>query len=298
MSAGLAITPLPVVGDDVAAVEKLVRDAAAIDGFSAINEAAHLHLHHPRPQVRHLLAWLDARLVGYAQLEEAPSGEDVDTGQLVVDPAYRGRGIGAGLLDCLLGLSKRRLQIWAMADTPAARTLAASRSLLRHRELLIMKRSLIEPLPESPAPDGVTIRAFRMGTDEAAWLALNARAFAGHPEQGRLDRTDLEERMSEPWFDPDGFLVAERSGVLIGFHWTKQQPDRLGEVYVLGVDPQAAGGGVGKALLIAGLRHLRARGNTEVELYVESDHRTAVGLYARAGFTESSRDVLYRQPVA
>lgn len=296
MSEGLAITPVAVVGEHVSAVEQLIADAAKIDGFAALNEAAQLHLRHPRPTVRHLLAWLDQTLVGYAQLEEPlPLAGDVDTGQLVVAPEHRRGGVGTGLLDCLLALSHRGLQIWAMGDTPAAAALAARHDMWRQRELLIMKRALVDPVPEPRLPDGVTIRTFRVGSDEDAWLALNARAFAGHPEQGRLDRADLEERMAEPWFDADGFLLAERAGALIGFHWTKQQPDRLGEVYVLGVDPGASGGGVGKALLLAGLRYLRSRGNSEVELYVESDHATAVGLYRRAGFTEASRDVLYRQ---
>ncbi len=62
---------------------------------------------------------------------------------------------------------------------------------------------------------------------------------------------------------------------------------------MIGVDPDAAGGGLGKALLYAGLRHLRSAGDTDVELYVESDHPTAIGLYRGAGFTERSRDVLY-----
>ena len=77
-------------------------------------------------------------------------------------------------------------------------------------------------------------------------------------------------------------------------YFGKVATDQLGEVYVIGVDPAAAGGGLGKALLGAGLTYLRSRGNSRVELYVESDHPTAIGLYLGAGFSESSRDALYR----
>ena len=133
----------------------------------------------------------------------------------------------------------------------------------------------------------------RIGFDEADWLAVNARAFADHPEQGRITRADLDERMAEPWFDPAGFLIGERDGRMIGFHWTKEHPGGLGEVYVLGVDPEAGRGGVGRALLLAGLRHLRTEGDTEVELYVEADHAGPVALYTRAGFEIRGRDVLY-----
>ncbi|MFP5283522.1 MAG: GNAT family N-acetyltransferase, partial [Actinomycetes bacterium] len=194
-------------------------------------------------------------------------------------------------------------------------------------------RSLSAPIPPATLPDGVRIRAFRPGQDEDAWLRLNARAFASHPEQGALSATDLAERMAEPWFDPAGFLLAERAdpggvggvvppavrgargvggvvppdvrgargvgGVvppttLLGFHWTKEHGDGLGEVYVLGVDPEAGGGGLGRALLTAGLHHLADRGNTTVQLYVEADSR-AVRLYTAHGFTVASRDVMYAQ---
>ena len=69
--------------------------------------------------------------------------------------------------------------------------------------------------------------------------------------------------MAEDWFDPAGFFVAvDATTAVVGFHWTKQHADRLGEVYVLGVAPDAAGRGLGKALLLTGLRHLRDVGNT------------------------------------
>jgi mycothiol synthase len=164
------------------------------------------------------------------------------------------------------------------------------------RQLNIMQRSLTTPWPTPSTPPGVTIRAFRPGADDQEWLAVNARAFASHPEQGKLTQADLDERMAEPWFDPAGFLVADRGGALVGYHWTKQHDHRLGEVYVLGVDPDSGGGGLGKALLAAGLRSLRERGSTSVELYVEADHPRAIGLYESYGFVLASRDVMYVHP--
>ena len=107
---------------------------------------------------------------------------------------------------------------------------------------------------------------------------------------------ELDERMAEDWFDPHGFFLAVRGPQVIGFHWTKQHQDQLGEVYVLGVDPSAGGGGLGKVLLARGLTHLQQAGNTEVVLYVEADHERAVGLYRGYGFRVASRDVMYEQP--
>jgi mycothiol synthase len=292
MPRALTIDVVDDVGMERSAVEALAERSAPAGHPSALNEAGLLNLRHQREDVRHLLGRTNGDLVGYAQLELGPA---LDTGQLMVAPEARRGGVGGALLAALLERAEHPLQLWALGDPPAAAVLARESGLERVRALSIMTRALDDDLPGIPPPPGVTIRAFVPGTDENAWLAVNARAFADHPEQGRISGADLAERMAEPWFDPAGFLLAERDGRVIGFHWTKQQAGRLGEVYVIGVDPDAGGGGVGRALLFAGLRHLRERGNTEVELYVESDHERAIRLYTSAGFTESSRDVLYRQ---
>ena len=96
------------------------------------------------------------------------------------------------------------------------------------------------------------------GRDEEAWLALSADVFAEHPEQGRLTRLDLDRRMSEPWFDPAGFLLAERGAELVGYHWTKvhggsadhHDHEPLGEVYVVGVARSERGTGLGRQVLV------------------------------------------------
>ena len=287
------VTPLSTAAlsaEQADAVRRLATAAAATDGVEPLNEAALLRLRHERPSVVHLLIHLDRTLAGYAQLENAP---DASVGQLVVDPRYRRRGIARQLVTALLARADHPLQVWAVGDSPAAHALAAGAGLVARRTLLIMKRELGDDLPEPKVPAGLTIRTFRPGQDENAWLAVNAAAFADHPEQGSITRDDLDDRMAEPWFDPDGFFVATRGDDLLGFHWTKQHQDHLGEVYVLGVGPDAAGRGLGKALLLTGLRHLRDRGNTTVELYVEADNPGAVGLYRAYGFTPASRDVMY-----
>jgi mycothiol synthase len=187
------------------------------------------------------------------------------------------------------------LRVWAMGDTPAARALAAAAGMTPQRELLIMERRLDDELPDPVVPAGVQIRTFAPGKDEQEWLRVNAAAFAHHPEQALIDRDDLADRMAEPWFDPAGFFVATINDTMVGFHWTKQHQDQLGEVYVLGVAPSAAGRGLGKALLLTGLRSLKRRGSTRVELYVEADHRIAIELYLTYGFVTVNRDVMYAQ---
>jgi mycothiol synthase len=173
-----------------------------------------------------------------------------------------------------------------------------SRGFVRARELFQLRRPLDDdhPLPaDPPLADGVRIRPFEPGRDDDAWLAVNAAAFASHPEQGRWTHADLAARMAEPWFDPGGFLLAERDGALLGYHWTKVHSDGAGEVYVLGISPAAQGLGLGSALLIRGLRLMADRGASVVLLYVDGDNKTALRLYERAGFVEHDLDVQWRR---
>jgi mycothiol synthase len=161
-----------------------------------------------------------------------------------------------------------------------------------------MRLRLDEQLRAPMAPQGVTLRGFVPGQDEDAFLRVNAAAFAGHPEQGSWTRTDIEARKAEEWFDPEGLLLAERDGVLIGFHFTKRHATGVGEVYVLGVDPSARGLGLGHVLLIAGLVHLRRRGVGSVLLYVDEDNATARELYLRQGFLDVDRDIQWQRDEA
>jgi mycothiol synthase len=172
-----------------------------------------------------------------------------------------------------------------------------------------MRRELagVDPDPRPRLPDDVVVAPFRPGRDEDAWLRVNGRAFAWHPEQGRMSREDLLLREAEAWFDPAGFLLAWRGdpdddGTLLGFHWTKVHPagdagdDAVGEVYVLGVDPDAQGMRLGAALTDLGLAHLRSRGLRSVLLYTEESNTAAVRLYEARGFTRYAVDVQWRSP--
>ncbi|SCK50237.1 mycothiol synthase [Streptomyces sp. WMMB 714] len=280
--------------------QSLLDEAARNDGQAPLSEQGWLHLRGgPRPGVRHLLLREDGLLVGYAQLEDTDPVEP-PTGELAVHPAYRGRGHGRRLGQALLRESGKRLRVWAHGGHPAARHLAQALGLTLFRELRQMRRPLTgastPALAEPVLPEGVTVRTFRPGEDDEAWLALNAAAFAHHPEQGSLTQRDLDDRKAEPWFDPAGFFLAEQDGELVGFHWTKVHSARqLGEIYVLGVAPGAQGGGLGKTLTAIGLRHLeRDRGLPTAMLYVDADNLAAVSVYERLGFTTYETDLMYR----
>jgi mycothiol synthase len=288
----------------------LLRAATAADGVRPLSEEAELRLQHGGPAgVRDVLVGTaDGGLAGYARFEGGDGTGDAEA-ELVVAPGARRQGIGRHLLTRLEELAgDRPLRVWAHGDLPGSAELAAARGYSRARVLLKMRRDLagVDPAPRPALPDGVQVHTFRPGRDEDAWLRVNARAFAAHPEQGSWTPADLRLREAEPWFDPAGFFLAWRGdpddgGTLLGSHWTKvhppgdEGPDAVGEVYVLGIDPDAQGLGLGRALTDLGLAHLRGRGLGEVLLYVEGDNTAAVTLYERSGFTRHSIDVSWRR---
>ncbi|WP_051214853.1 mycothiol synthase [Granulicoccus phenolivorans] len=289
-------------------VLRLTEAAELSDGKAPFNEAALLDLQRREgvDGLALMLAYEGPTLVGFAHVDSRFNGVDL---QLAVDPAHRRHRVARTMLG-ELGLDatdpdhRGRLQsgielsVWSFGDLPPARAWARADGFRKVRELLVMGRELTDDIPE-PDLGEVTLRAFR-DSDAADWIRVNARAFAHHPEQGAITLDDLHARMHEDWFDPADFLVATTQVAgreqLIGYHWTKRHSPTLGEVYVIGVDPDHAGAGLGRKLLHAGLRHLRSRGSERVILYVEADQEYVVRLYESTGFDVINRDVKYVAP--
>lgn len=298
----------PLTDADAAAVHRLARAAEHVDQVAPLSEQPLLRLLDPQAPTTHLMVRAADDLAGYAQVDRGAPGSA--SAELVVHPFARHHGVGTALLEHALELmdaEQRTLSVWAHGDLPAARSLAARTGLVVVRELWKMHRPL-DAAPEAPASGsaqpapGVTFRTFRPGEDDAAWLAVNARAFASHPEQGRLTLSDLQARVREPWFDAASFLLAERDGEVVGFCWLKVPADQdprgplVGEIYALGVDPSAQGLRLGSALTAAGLDRLRALGVAVVELYTEGDNTVAIRTYTTAGFTRATVDVQMARP--
>jgi mycothiol synthase len=277
------------------AVLTVIAAAKREDGVAPVGDQVLRELAHDR--TRHLLACDGDTVLGYLDLTPA-DGDDPAMAELVVDPQARRRGIGSQMARTALAEGGSGARIWAHGNLAPARATAQSLGLEPARELLQMRRPLIE-LPPLTIPAGVRIDTYRGRDDDAELLRVNNAAFAWHPEQGGWTEADLAERRAEPWFDPQGLFMAfdEQSGELLGFHWTKVHGERLGEVYVVGVDPAAQGRGIGATLTLIGLHHLadRLSGDSQaaVMLYVEADNSAAVNTYRRLGFEVVSVDVAY-----
>jgi mycothiol synthase len=286
-----AATPLS--STEAQAVLAVAQAASEADGSMPLSEAFRLALRGPTPDgVVHLLAYAAGhRLVGYAQCRAGGDAEP-PSAELVVAPDSRRQGIGTRLAADL----PEDVRIWSHGAGTAAGGAAAfaqSLGLASVRRLHVMGRPLQsgDPWPEAVLPEGYAVRTFEPGRDEDAWLALNAAAFAHHPEQGGLRRPDLDQRMAEPWWDPAGLILIVElrdPDLLAASHWTKVDPPDgdVGEVYVVAVSPDRQGHGLGRVVTVLGLDHLRSLGLERVVLYVDEENIAAVRTYRGLGFED------------
>ncbi len=195
------------------------------------------------------------------------------------------------------GTAAAPLRLWVHDADDVDDEAAAACGFTVERTLLQLRTSLPVELPPGSLPrSGLHLRAFAPGVDEDAWVAVNNRAFAGHPEQGSWTRETLREREREPWFTPADFLLGELDGRLVGWCWTKVHRDEdppVGEIYVIGVDPAAQGTGLGRALVLAGLERMERSGLSTAMLYVDAANEPALRLYRSLGFRQARVDRSY-----
>src|SRR5699024_10617007 len=200
-------------------------------------------------------------LLGYAQI-------DGGAAELAIHPDHRRRGLGRRLVTAVL--AEPQVRLWAHGELPAAAALAEQLDLVRVRDLWLMSAPPPAEPPQVPTRTDIHVRTFTPGQDEDAWLAVNARAFADHHEQRCLTRADLDARMAQPWIDLSMFFIAEEvsSTRLLGSLLVKIE-GTVGEIYALGVHPDAQGRGVGGLLIAHAMAALAGAGLDRLELYVE-----------------------------
>ena len=299
----------PLSNDDLVAVTRLHDAAEAADGHPALNEAVWRDLDRPRASdSAGVLATASAGgpLVGFAHVARSDSFSPPHWAVgIVVAPDARDGAVARALLeraaDHVRAHGGGTAVLWLL-DPDAARDAAATDAGFRRERELLQQRVPL-PVREEPRwPDGITVRTFVPGQDDTAWLEVNNRAFADHPEQGGWTEETLRRRLDEPWFDPAGFLLALDAAGLAGFCWTKVHPatpdePEQGEIFVIGVDPDRQGIGLGRALVVGGLAHLAGRGIGTGMLFVDAANTGAVHLYEAIGFRTQRSDRSYAREV-
>jgi mycothiol synthase len=294
----------------------LIEDATRIEGHRPVGEHKYSHLAVGASGWVGALAYSDDsgadRLVGYAHTRWNPVNATPRMAvEVVVHPDHHGGDVARLLLwetrSVLARAGGGVLFLWVHRVQDPQDTLAVRLGFRVQRELAFMARPLDEAPRESAVPDGVVLRAYRADLDDEEFLRVNNAAFEGHPENGGWDAEQFARRRALDWFDPEGLIMAWRGDRCVGFHWTKWHShesdevpahEPVGEVYVLGVHPGEQGTGLGRALLLAGLKHLHGRGCRRSILYVDCANTGAVGLYESEGFAVEYREVCYEDVVS
>jgi mycothiol synthase len=275
-------------------VQRVLDDAARADGYVGLSDqlAADLDDLLRRDAAPSVAVQLDDGTDGLAGIAIASRRDGDWTMQTVTSPRHRDGTAERQLVEQLLAsvavAGGGRVDWWVYAPTDVDDLIATGLGLRADRQLLQMRR----PLPAERRPE-ITTRSFRPGLDEESWLRVNNRAFAGHHEQHGWTVDTLNQRMRQPWFDAADLRLHERDGRLAGFCWTKRHAAALYEIYVIGVDPDFQGLGLGKQLTLAGLDHMVDRGASEALLYVAAADTTATTMYDRLGFVVRRVDRAY-----
>jgi GNAT superfamily N-acetyltransferase len=266
------------------------------------------------------------RLIAFAALRW-PATLD-EPGRLwgpVVHPDGRGNGLGRELMRSVSEVLARHPGV-AMRTTDIPESRSQGRALIERAgwqvetTSVLFARDLAEPVPAAD-PSGVTVRAMRQG--EYVAPALEALVAATRPELGAAGARDAFARWtSDSRYTPDGLLLAEHDGTLLGaalvyptrkpppaqpFGGVAAVPPALAEgsgdepaealldavLTTPGLDPELSAQ-VRRALVAAALRAGAAAGAAVARAVVDDEELMAT--LRGAGFAVVDRFLRYRFP--
>jgi mycothiol synthase len=222
----------------------------------------------------------------------------------LVHPEYRGRGFAARLIDRAIGRARElkvgRVHVNIPEDNLGARKLFANMGFRCIRRFLEMDLDLSRPR----VPMGRVsprCRHLKIG-EEDKLVRIQNRSFADTWGFNPNTVEEIAYRLRLPNCGPEDVLLACDGDTVVGYCWTrlyvgKDKPKRggKGRIYMLGVDPNHRGKGIGKDVLLAGLSYLRGRNLGIVELTVDSKNEAARALYRSGGFRVRTRSLWYER---
>jgi mycothiol synthase len=227
-----------------------------------------------------------------------PTGADPLTAMTgLVDPAWRGRGIGGFVLDWALDVATNPPQVETEMLTAEQDALFRGRGLRQTFAEDVMRADLVTPAGWTPPlPAAVRLREWSVQL-AGQFFAVYAAAFADRPGFPGWSRERWIEWISDdPDFAPQWTLLADADGRDVGFVAGAPDPHRgAGWIVQVGVLPDARDCGLGSALVAEVMRRMLADGRQATLLNVNINNPRAASVYRRLGFTTIGQRARYER---
>ena len=169
-----------------------------------------------------------------------------------------------------------------------------------------MIRPLSAPIPEPQVPAGYTLGYLKDEFGIPRWLEAFNQSFIDHWDYHPMTEEQVRHWFSSKSYQAAGNLIAEADdGTLAAFCLcmidaadNTQKDRREGWISDLGTRRGHRKIGLGRAMLLAGLRWLQAQGLDTAKLDVDAENPSgALGLYELVGFTVRHKTGMYRKAV-
>jgi mycothiol synthase len=302
---------------DAQAICDLLNACEAVDKLDETYTAEDLRLEFQSPELdvaRDLRLWEDdaGRLVGFGQVWIPKTGETVDGfSYILIHPDIRNAGLEGDVVGWLTERLREAAQERGLPAKLYGRTRdynAYGRGIFENNGFQIvrygyrMARSLHEPIPEPQFPEGFTLRHSQGIEDAERWVEMFNQSFIDHWNHHPITVEAHKHWLTDPKYDNRRDLIAVApDGTFAAFCFCGIDPDdnarnnrKDGWIHILGTRRGYRRIGLGRAMLLAGLRKLKEEGMDTAKLGVDAENPTgALGLYESTGFQKITTSVSY-----
>lgn len=234
------------------------------------------------------IAERSGEIAGYAEVKlELNIGRAILT--WLVHPRHRRGELTVGLVDRAVD-RMRELGIMTLHANISQDSFTAKRFLTRMgftfvRRFLELRLDLTEMVLPEISKIASRCRPLQP-SEEGRLTQLQNRSFAGTWGFNPNTIEEITYRINLPNSSPDDIFLIFDSDKPVGYCWTRTESWKktVGRIYMLGVDPDYRGRGLGRQLLLAGLSCLKSKSLRVAVLTVDSENKAARVLYKSVGF--------------
>jgi len=255
------------------------------------------------PEQDLFMAELAGKAVGYIDVRPEPG-----IGRAVLDcfvhPEHRRKGLATELFHHASRrareLGARVAHVNVLEENVAAKALLSKLGFRFVRRFLHLTLELSEVHLLQEEQFALLHRHLQRGEEDKLTRIQN-RSFAGTWGYNPNTLEEIVYRLNMIGCSPEDVILIFGGDRPVGYCWTLVNPEastagtNVGRIYMLGVDPDYRGSGIGKRALLAGLAHLKGKGIEVAELTVDSQNEAACALYKSGGFQISSTSAWYEK---